>query len=269
MNEKDGAAPRDDLLVQSLLRGLDLLRCLAQSPAGLSLREATEAVHLKQSTVYKLLQTLVAAGFARKSGRPVRYCLGAAAGELAGQYCREPLRRRAEGAVAELFEACRACRPNVVLTEPAGGEVAIVLRMSAERPGVLERPEGRFMSPYANACSLAFLALWPDGERAAYQRRHPFWEEGAMLWESPEALEEQLGSIRRAGYAVPEFPGRSLRLAAAPVFGPGQRLLAVLGLSMPGTGLANALWQTQVQRLLQTAAALSATTVHTQDGTSC
>lgn len=240
-------SPSDDgALVQSLLRGLDLLRRLAPADEGLTLREAAEAMGLKQPTAYKLLQTLVAAGFAEKTARPVHYTLGAGVLDLANQYAQRALLRRAEVTLTRLFAEFREYSANVVLTEAPAGEVEVVLRLSPERPGVLERPRGRVMPAYSSACSIAFQAFWTDHERSDYQRRHPFWEEGAFLWDKPERFDEVLAQVRFQGYADPILHGRRRHLVAVPVFSPTGQLVAALGVSLPEQDLPEGRWEALV-----------------------
>ena len=244
--------------MQSLRRGLEVLRLLGASEHGSTIRELSAALDLKQPTVYKLMATLVTSGFVDKTERPVRYSLGAAVFELANQYWQRSLLRRAEAVVRRVFEELRQYRPTVVLTEAPVGEVETVLRMSPERPGILERPRGRVMSPYASACSLAFQAFWTERERQEYQRRHPFWEEGAHLWETPEKLERLLTEIRHKGFALPLFKSTNVHLVAAPVYGGNQQLVAVLGVSMPEQEIPPEVWQEQVRLVVEAAAELSA-----------
>ncbi|MEN6401804.1 MAG: IclR family transcriptional regulator [Armatimonadia bacterium] len=255
-NEFDNGG--EGVLVQSLLRGLDILRRLGAAEHGLTLRELAEGLGLKQPTVYKLVRTLVAAGFVEKSERPVRYSLGCGAFELADEYWKRKLLRRAGAVVRRLFDGLREYGATVVLTEAPAGEVETVLRMSPERPGILERPRGRVMAPYASACSLTYQAFWTEQERREYQRRHPFWEEGAYLWETPEKLEALLEDIRQKGYGVPIFKTKNVYLVAAPVYGGNQQLVAVLGASMPEQEIAEDVWQEQVRQVVEAAAELSA-----------
>ena len=234
------------------------MRLLGNADHGLTLRELTAASDLKRPTLYKLLQTLVAAGFVGKSERPVRYSLGGEVFALADRYWQRSLLQRAAPVVQAVFADLREHGATVVFTEAPAGEVEVVLRMAPERPGILERPRGRAMAPYASACSLAFQAFWTERERRDYQRRHPFWEEGAYLWETPEALAELLQEIRAKGYAVPSFRTRNVYLVAAPVYGGNQQLVAVLGASMPEQKIPARVWQGYIARVVEAAAALSA-----------
>ncbi|MGE5530810.1 MAG: helix-turn-helix domain-containing protein, partial [Bacteroidota bacterium] len=129
--------------VQSLRRGLEILRLLGASEYGLTIRELAAALELTQPTVYKLTATLVTSGFIEKSERPVRYSLGAGVFELADQYWKRSLLQRAEVVVRRVFGELREYGPTVVLAEAPVGEVETILRMSPERPGILERPRGR------------------------------------------------------------------------------------------------------------------------------
>lgn len=224
----------------------------------MTLRELAESLDLKQPTVYKLVRTLLAAGFLEKTERPVRYSLGSGVFELADEYWQRTLLRRAEVVVRRLFEQLQEYGANVVLAEAPTGEVETVLRMSPERPGILERPRGRLMSSYASACTLAFQAFWTERERREYQRRHPFWEQGAYLWDTAEKLEALLKDIRDKGYAVPFFKTKNVYLVAAPVYGGNQQLVAVLGASMPEQEIPEAVWKEQVKLVVEAAAELSA-----------
>lgn len=256
---KDGSEDgRDTSVVQSLLRGLDLLQRLSAADHPLSLRELAETTGLKEPTLYKLLQTLVAAGFAEKTDRPVLYSLGPEVFDLSDRYLRRSVLSRAEHAVRAVFEHLHEHRATVVLAQAPAGEVEVVMRMSPERPDVLQRPRGQVMQPYTSACSLAFQAFWTESERQAYRRRHPFWEEGAHLWETPEKLDEYLQSVRDTGYATPQLGGANAYLVAAPVYDPNQQFIAVLGASMREQQVAEDVWQQHITHVVQAAAELQA-----------
>ena len=64
-------------LVQSLLRGLDLVKLLAAHPEGAHLNDLAEATGLKKPTVHNLLRTLCARGFAARDDAG-RYVVGPA-----------------------------------------------------------------------------------------------------------------------------------------------------------------------------------------------
>jgi len=224
-------------LVQSLSRALDILEAVgrAESQAGSTLVEITRNLGLKPATAHNLAKTLIARGYLERpaSGAARGYRLGRAAGELGEMFHSRAFAGGAEAAVRGLSE--RFPSATVVFAESAGpgGEVHYRLRMSPERPGVLERPRALAVHPYGTACGLLFQALWTGDERSEFRRRHPFWETGAPIWRTEAALDKELAAVRAAGFASPRPPGRASRPVAAPVWGPGGELVAALGASVP------------------------------------
>jgi len=222
--------PRSDL-VQSVLRSLDILSLIAQSPEGLPLNAVAAATGLKSPTAHKLVRTLASRGFVEKRRRPVRYALGRAALEMAAGHWNGALLQRATSALRDL--SARFPAATFTFCKPVGGEVMNLLRMSPERPGFVERPVDRVMSAYTSASCLVFQAFWTEEERAAYRERHPFWERGAHVWGDIERLDAFLDAVRRLGCAVPDFVKRGVHPVAAPVYEQTGLLRATLGASLP------------------------------------
>ena len=221
----------DAALIQSLVRGLDILTLVAESPDGLRLNALADATGLKLPTVHKLARTLVHRGFLARASRPVRYQLGRAALEIAEAHWHSNLLRRAPDVLRRICS--HFGRATATLCEVIGGEVINVLRMSPERPGVVERPVSRAMMPYSSASALVFQAWWTEQERSAYRDRYPFWEHGAHLWTDVDALDTFLAETREKGCASAYFLARNCCPAAAPVFGPNGVLRATVGASVP------------------------------------
>ena len=243
-------------LVQSLLRGLDILELVAASERGLALRDLTEHLGLKAPTAHNLARTLAARGFLQKTADPPRYLLGRAVLELARAQAGNALLRRAGAALRRLFRQIPGA--TVTLSQSAGGEVLTVLRISPERPGILERPHGRPMHPYGTASAVLFQTLWTEQERAAYRRRYPFWEYGAHLWGGEVRLEKFLAAARRAGYAALRLDKAGVFPAAAPVTGANNELLAAVGASVPAGRASPARRRRLIERVVAAAEKLSA-----------
>ena len=242
-------------LVQSLARGLDILQAVARSDNGLRLNEIASAMGLKPPTAHSLAKTLASRGFLSKARPGPRYTLGPAALEMADWRRKRSLARRAAREVARLFDDVGM---TVTYAEPVGGELAVRLRMSPDRPGVLQEPEGFTFRPYTSASLLAYLAHCTEEERETVRRRYPFIEYGAHAWKTEASLESFIEEVRRKGYAAPEWEDRDIFHAAAPVFGAGRALVATLGVSArsktaPGRERRDAI----VRRLVQAAASLS------------
>ncbi len=242
-------------LVQSVLRSLDILELVAASEEGLALRELSERLGLKAPTAHNLARTLASRGFLQKTTRPVRYRLGRAVVELGHLPSQQALLGRAPRALRRLFGELEGA--TVTLNQALGGEILTVLRISPERPGVLERPRGRTMHPYGTASAVLYQALWTEEERAAYRRRYPFWEYGAHLWADQRRLEQALDEARRKGYAAFDLPQAGAFPAAAPVFADNHELLAAVGASLPGEKLSPQRRRRLIQRVVAAAGRLS------------
>ncbi len=214
-------------LVQSLIRGLNLLQLVADAEHGLSLHQLSELTGLKPPTVHNLARTLVVRGFLTRRGATPMYVLGPELFQLISQHHRRDLLSRAAKLVQRL--AHRYDGATATYSESLELEVVIRLRATSERPMVLERPEGRFMHPYNNVTSLVFQAYWPPEQCRAYRRRYPLVEYGGTQWESEEQLDKTLADIRRTGYMQSEAQDEAV-LMAAPVFGGGKDIIGALGL---------------------------------------
>lgn len=244
-------------LVQALLRGLDIVELAGGAQDGLTLKQMADALGLKPPTVHNLARTLVSRGYLEKtSGRP-RYALGPAVVRVAEAFWRRALVEQAEAEVGGLYS--HFDEATVVFVEAVGGDLLSTLRMSPERPGVLERPRNRRMHPYGTASALVFQAFWTEEERRAYQERNAFWEFGAHLWRTERKLDEFLEQVRKKGTAVPDFKGKGIVPAAAPVFGSGGELAASIGGSLPEKGASRRMRGEFVRAVTEAAKRLSGT----------
>lgn len=228
--------PRNDL-VQSILRGADVIELVAQSERGLSLSEICGTLGLKQPTAHNLIRTLVSRGFVEKTTSPVRYRLGSTVTRLAEERHSHQTVREASQIMSELFDRFRAHLPNrlrpddeasLSFSQLVSGEVMILLRLRLQRLGVLERPR-LTMTAYQSASPLCFQAFWSREELEHYRVRHPFLDQGAPIWKTQEALDKFLAEVRELGYCVPPIYRTEQFRAAVPVFGEGHRLIGVLG----------------------------------------
>lgn len=218
-------------LIQSVSRAIDILETVAESAGGLRLTEVARRVHLKPNTAHNLLKTLVARGYVEKIDGPA-YRVGGAALGLAKAGSTQRLLEQAERVMREV----RCAYPDAILTlaERIGGDIVVRLRMSPDRPGVLQRPQGVTFQPYASASGLALLAFLPDDEALQVRERYPFYEFGAHLWKTLDELRGFLVAVREAGYAVPPFPDQVAFPVASPVRDPNGNVFATFGASLGG-----------------------------------
>ena len=216
-------------LVQSLLRGLDILHLLGGTEGGMRLTDLAELLGVKPPTAHNLLRTLADRRFVEQEG--ARYRLGPALVELAAAEADRRLLTMASVAVIDL--ARRMPAATVTLAELLAGEVTVRLRVSSDRPGVLQRPRGRTLPLYTTASGLLVQAFAAGDVLLALRARHPFWEQGTGVWRSPKDLERYMWRVRDEGYAELPVGKEEAARVAAPVFGEGREFVATLGLNIP------------------------------------
>lgn len=214
-------------LVQSVTRALMILELLSTEEDGLTLQQLCQELDLKSPTAHNLLRTLMDRGFVDKLDSPVRYRLGNAMIDLVDQYRNRGAQRLAARAVSSVFAQFGNIRTTYC--EEIGGDVVLKLRMTPERPGLLEKPWHSVMLAYTSASVLVFQAFWRDDQRFDYTQRYPFEQYGATSWESEEQLAAFLDEVRAKGYAAPPVTPSGLSRIAVPVFGPGNSLIGALG----------------------------------------
>lgn len=215
-------------LVQALLRGLDVLQIIGRAESGVRLSEVAHELGVQAPTVHNLVRTLAERGFVSK-GTDKKLRLGPAVLELAQFYRDRVLIREASGILQQLVTAV----PGAVVTfaEVVGADIQLAMRISPDRPNVLQTVQGQSFSAYANASGLVIHAFADDALRADIRDHQPFHEFGAHLWNDLSTLEEFLEDVRAKGYAIPPFPGQESLRIAAPVRSADRRVTAALGVS--------------------------------------
>lgn len=215
--------------VQSLSRGLDILLAVAGSEDGLRLNELSERLDLGSSTVHNLVRTMRLKGFIEK-GADGKLRPGAVLSGLSGGCANGRLLRK----ISAAMEALSQQFPKAILTysEIIGSEISVVMRMSPDMPGTVQRPSGRTFLPYYNVSGLLFLAFADAEALSSLRLNHPFAEEGLRHWASEGRLEAYLKQTRDRGHGESPFPENGALLVAAPVFDPGNMLRGVLGVSL-------------------------------------
>ncbi len=224
-------------LVQSLLRGIEILEMLSKSNEGMRLNEIAKRLDVKDPTAHNLLRTLASKDYARKTPENL-YSLGNAAWSLGDRNKEQVFSKR----IMEEMEKLSAALPGKTITycELSGKRVKISFRIHGKTSGEIQQPDNMFLHLYANASGLAFQAFAENEESLLDLREDaPFYEHGAHLWKTPSKLKAFLLDAKEKSYVVPPFDNQDFFRVAAPVFGKQKNLLGAIGASARSKGIKN------------------------------
>ena len=215
--------------VRSVEKALTLLEALNRRPVS-RIRDLSAETGMPHSTIIRLLETLVGAGYARRVDRGAGYCVASRVGALsAGDHgfpaALEALRAEVEGLTRDLLWPASICTLD--------GD-AMVVRCSTIPQSPLAHIHStinRRLCLWRRAHGRAWLAFCPAEERAHLLAGIAAAPPGARDGFDAAALEAELEGVRAAGFALraPALRDRTNSIAA-PWFHRG-RLTATLGLT--------------------------------------
>jgi DNA-binding IclR family transcriptional regulator len=215
-------------LLQSLTRGLRALNFLRAQDAPVRLTDVASELGVEKSNASHVLKTLVAAGYAAQNDAR-RYLLtehGVPTGQVGHTLedivaCKEDW----QSVLRELVNETGECAHMAVLVKT---RVWYIDKIDSTLPLKVDHPIGALSPLHCTALGKAFLAF---GQVEEVGKLTQFT---AKTITTSEALETEINSTRRRGYAVDdeEFaPG--IRCVARPIMDRRGRMIAALGVSGP------------------------------------
>ena len=183
-------------LVQSLLRGLDLLKLISTHQDGLRLNEIAQLTGMKKTTLHNLLRTLIAKNFAVKTNAD-RFRIGPELLDIAAAVRVSNRQNRIAEKLREVAEAFPDC--IITLSTINTGTISCVFRISPDLPGVLQRPEQYNFMPYTSASAIVLQAVNPH-KAQQLERDYPFEEYGIGMWGNIENFRNTACDVSRNGY---------------------------------------------------------------------
>ncbi|MGH2600875.1 MAG: IclR family transcriptional regulator, partial [Dehalococcoidia bacterium] len=153
--------------LRSVERALAVLQVLAGQPTGVTPKEISRATNLHLSTVYRLLNTLVAAGYADRAATSGLFRLGPRIPQLHYAFLETlspdagalPLLQALQATTGETIHLCRLQGDNIVVTAKVEGS----------RPGFVPGGYLGFTYPAHHlAVGRVLLAWLPAAKREAF-----------------------------------------------------------------------------------------------------
>jgi IclR family transcriptional regulator, pca regulon regulatory protein len=251
-----GVAARDSDFVQSLDRGLAVIRAFGPGRERLSLSEVAGATGLTRAAARRFLLTLVKLGYARNDGRefslrPRVLELGYA--YLSGLALPEVAQPHLEELVAKVHESSS-------ISVLDGHQIVYVVRVPTKRIMTVAISVGTRFPAYATSMGRVLLAALGDEELERYLAEATFERLTARTIAGPDRLRAIVREVARQGYAIVDQElEEGLRAVAAPIRGAPDVGTAAINVSAHASRVSLAAMRGQIlPALLETARQIEA-----------
>ena len=221
-------SPRRTDFVQSLDRGLAVIRCFSSEHPSLTLSEVAERTGLTRAAARRFLLTLQELGYVGSTGRqfslrPRVLALGYAylSSFSVAQISQPHLEELAE----DLHESC-----SVSVLD--GDDLVYVARASANRIMTIALTVGTRLPPYPTSMGRVLLAHLPERELDAHLARVQMRKLTEQTIVEEPRLREVLAEVRRQGWAaVDQELEAGVRSIAVPIRDSSRRVVAAINAS--------------------------------------
>ena len=247
---------RGEHFVQSLERGLAVIRAFGAEDPELTLSDVARRTGLTRAAARRFLLTLTDLGYVRTDGKqfaltPRVLDLGYAF--LSSLTLPEVAEPHLERLAAELRESS-----SVSVLD--GDEIVYVARVPTSRIMRVSINVGTRFPAYATSMGRVLLAALPEPELTAYLDRAVIEPLTARAIDNAEDLEQELARVREQGWAlVDQELEEGLRSIAAPIHDAGGRTIAAANVSAHASRVsADDIRQTLLPPLLEAARRIEA-----------
>jgi IclR family transcriptional regulator, pca regulon regulatory protein len=224
------AAPsgRDSDFVQSLDRGLAVIRAFGPGRERLSLSDVSRETGLTRAAARRFLLTLVKLGYVRSDGREFSlrplvlelgyaYLSGLAMPEIASPHLEELVARVRESSSISVLD---------------GHQIVYVARVPTKRIMTVAISVGTRFPAYATSMGRVLLAGMSPDDLDKYLGEADFEPFTARTVTDPDRLREIVREVGRQGYAIVDQElEEGLRAIAAPIHGARNGVIAAVNLS--------------------------------------
>jgi IclR family transcriptional regulator, pca regulon regulatory protein len=252
----DGAAQRDSDFVQSLDRGLAVIRAFGPDRERLSLSEVARATGLTRAAARRFLLTLVKLGYVRSDGREFSlrprvlelgyaYLSGLALPEIAAPHLEELVARLRESSSISVLD---------------GHHVVYVARVPTKRIMTVAISVGTRFPAFATSMGRVLLAELGEPELQRYLAEATFEPFTDRTVTDPARLREIVHEVARQGYAIVDQElEEGLRAIAAPIRGAADVGTAAINVSAHASRVSMAAMRSQIlPALLETVGQIEA-----------
>jgi IclR family pca regulon transcriptional regulator len=224
----DGPASRNSDFVQSLDRGLAVIRAFGPDRERLSLSEVARATGLTRAATRRFLLTLVKLGYVRHDGR--EFSLRPRVLELGYAYLSGL--GMPEVAAPHLEELVAQVRESSSISVLDGHHIVYVARVPTKRIMTVSISVGTRFPAHATSMGRVLLAGMAPADLDRYLAEAELDPITSRTVTDPERLREILRDVAKQGYAIVDQElEEGLRAIAAPIHGARGAVTAAINLS--------------------------------------
>jgi IclR family transcriptional regulator, pca regulon regulatory protein len=252
----EAAPARNGDFVQSLDRGLAVIKAFGPDRERLSLSEVAEATKLTRAATRRFLLTLVKLGYVRQVGR--EFSLRPRVLELGYAYLSGLA--MPEIAAPHLEELVAKVRESSSISVLDGHHIVYVARVPTKRIMTVAISVGTRFPAYATSMGRVLLAGMTPDELDRYLAEADFEPFTASTVTDPARLREIVREVASQGYAIVDQElEEGLRAIAAPIHGAGDTVTAAINISAHASRVSMSAMRTELlPALLDTAARIEA-----------
>lgn len=257
MKDTDKQSPT----VKSADRVLDIFELLVEHSEPMNLSDISRLLELPPSSAHKLLQNLLARGYLEADRQGKTFRLGHKLFEIGSKYAqRTDLAGEFQYVAQKMVDDVNE---SVFLTIRNEDKTLYIAEKQSSHPVRFVSHLGMQLPLHATAMGKVLLSGLTNEE---LERLYPDKELGKLTDStitSLDELKEQLEQIRAEGigFSMGESV-HGIRCVAAPIVGPGSRVAAAIGISMPEARWDDLLWERLVGAVRQGAKELSTKLVY-------
>jgi IclR family KDG regulon transcriptional repressor len=233
LNNPGVKATPPDNTVNSVIRALTILDLLGKSNGELGITEISQELRLHKSTVYRLIATLVGAGYVQQNPQTEKYRLGIHLAELGMTVLNGlDLRQVARPFLLELMEYCDEAIHLGVLED---NEVVYIDKIDVNRFLTMGSRIGGRSPAYCTGLGKALLAFIPLKKLEQYLAQTPSLHRYTPnTLAEPQSIKDHLSRIRAQGYAIDDEEHElGIRCVAVPIRNHLGEIVAAVSVSGP------------------------------------
>lgn len=218
-------------LVQTVLKAIDVLECLAGADRPLSAPEVGRRCRMSRPTAYRFLVTLSNRGYVTGTEDGC-YRLGTRVLSLGSSLLNSLDLLQLSN--PDLHELSQATHETTHLALLDGSEILYINKVESSQSVRLHSTVGTRNLLYCTAMGKAVLAFLPAAERNLLLDQISFTPRTANTIVDRATLMEHLNLVRERGFAIDDMEGEEgVRCVGAPIFDHTGRVFAALSISGP------------------------------------